>query len=350
MAEVIDLLATLTVHRDRERLDVSLAQALMGLVRPQGVGVWRLVGEGDGEGSDQRWLMCARLQAGMAAPCSDPPWTDLSMLPTKESAPLRVACMGRQMQVAEPDPLGTGLIVTAFPVPGDREQPGVVEVVTSIALTPDELRAIHAVLRVFGNFQALLDYSQRDTLTGLLNRKTFDESFMKTARHSAGGAQAALFESRRPEQAARYWIGVLDIDHFKSVNDRYGHLIGDEVLLLVARIMRSTFRFQDRLFRFGGEEFVVMMRCADEADAMRAFERFRQNMAEYPFPQVGSVTGSIGFTEVQSTDTPSAAFERADRAVYHAKQNGRNMVCSHAELVRTGALKDDTKVGDVELF
>ena len=64
MAEVIDLLATLTVHRDRERLDVSLAQALMGLLRPQGVGVWRLVGEGDGEGSDQRWLMCARLQAG----------------------------------------------------------------------------------------------------------------------------------------------------------------------------------------------------------------------------------------------------------------------------------------------
>lgn len=122
------------------------------------------------------------------------------------------------------------------------------------------------------------------------------------------------------------------------------------MLLLVARILRSTFRFQDQLYRFGGEEFVIMLRCDGEAEALQAFERFRHNMENFAFPQVGRVTVSLGFTEVVPGDTPAAAFERADKAVYYAKQNGRNQVHSQAELVRIGALEDASKVGDVELF
>ncbi len=73
--------------------------------------------------------------------------------------------------------------------------------------------------------------------------------------------------NRRHEQAqGSYWLTMIDIDHFKRVNDNYGHLIGDEVLLLLARLMRATFRFHDQLYRFGGEEFVVLLRCADHAD------------------------------------------------------------------------------------
>jgi diguanylate cyclase (GGDEF)-like protein len=145
-------------------------------------------------------------------------------------------------------------------------------------------------------------------------------------------------------------MGVIDIDHFKRVNDTYGHLIGDEVLLLLARLMRASFRFDDRLYRFGGEEFVVLMRCTDAPSAALAFERLRSNVERHLFPQVGRITVSIGFTELKRGDTPSGAFERADKAVYFAKGQGRNQVRHHAELVASGHLEDDTKVGDVELF
>ena len=151
-------------------------------------------------------------------------------------------------------------------------------------------------------------------------------------------------------QLSRNWLGVIDIDHFKRVNDSYGHLIGDEVLLLMSRLMRSSFRFDDRLYRFGGEEFVVLMRCADGDAAAQAFERLRHNVERHLFPQVGRITVSIGFTELKAGDTPNGAFERADKAVYFAKQNGRNRLCDHDELVARGLLADESRSGDVELF
>ena len=113
---------------------------------------------------------------------------------------------------------------------------------------------------------------------------------------------------------------------------------------------RQTFRLLDRLYRFGGEEFVVMLRCPDEEGAMAAMERFRQRVQSYPFPRVNHVTVSIGFTDIRSGDTPPAAVERADLAVYYAKHHGRNQVRSHAALVREGALVDVAQTSDVEFF
>jgi diguanylate cyclase (GGDEF)-like protein len=122
------------------------------------------------------------------------------------------------------------------------------------------------------------------------------------------------------------------------------------VLLLVARILRSTFRFDDRLYRFGGEEFVVLLTAPDEAAAGIAFERLRVNLGSYSFPRVGRITGSIGYSDVRPGDTPQAAFERADRAVYHAKQHGRDQVQSQARLVDAGLLDESGIVGEIELF
>ncbi|MFZ3126409.1 MAG: GGDEF domain-containing protein, partial [Rhodoferax sp.] len=140
------------------------------------------------------------------------------------------------------------------------------------------------------------------------------------------------------------------IDHFKQVNDTYGHLIGDEVLLLVARILKSSFRVYDRIYRFGGEEFVVVLRCSGYEAAMAAAERFRSSMAAHEFPQVGHITASVGLTEIVAGDSPLAACERADQAVYYAKHHGRNQVCSDADLVRRGLLQAQPKTGEVELF
>lgn len=345
MAEVIDLLANLTANRDRERVDVSFVQALMSLLQCQRVAVYRLVGEAE----EWRWLLCARMDVGEIAPLSDPPWVDFHSLPAKGDAPWRDECVTRQGMVIAPESVDPPHQVSAFPLTGDPTSATVVEFTTTDPLNTQALRTIQTLLRIYGNFQGLLDYSQRDTLTGLFNRKTFDDAFYKSAQQTADAAREAT-DGRRHAHTQQHFLGVVDIDHFKHVNDQYGHLIGDEVLLLVARILRSTFRFQDQLYRFGGEEFVITLRCDGEAEALQVFERFRHNMESFAFPQVGRVTVSLGFTEVVSGDTPAAAFERADKAVYYAKQNGRNQVHSHAELVRIGALEDASKVGDVELF
>lgn len=344
MAELVDHLAELTGFRDRELLDVTLVGALRDLLRPRprAVAIYRSVGEAGNE----RWLTRARLTAGELAASADPAWIDIEQLPRREDHPDRLRAYVSHGIVIVP---GTPHR-TFFPVATDREHLGVMEVESDAALDERDERMVMSILRIYRNFQGLLDYSERDTLTGLLNRKTFDESFMKTVSESGPPAAADTDAGRRHRGRCRHWLGVIDIDHFKRVNDSFGHLIGDEVLLLMSRLMRSSFRFDDRLYRFGGEEFVVLMRCADGDAAAQAFERLRGNVERHPFPQVGHITVSIGFTELKPGDTPSGAFERADKAVYFAKGHGRNQVRHHADLVAQGHLADDAKIGDVELF
>ncbi|HEX3139136.1 MAG TPA: GGDEF domain-containing protein [Rhizobacter sp.] len=343
MSELVDHLAELTGFRDRDILDVTLVGALRDMLHPRSVTIYRCVGEAGNE----RWITRARLGEHDAVATADPAWADVESLPSLGLFPERLqALKGQATHITVPGQHSLSL----FPVSTDREVVGVMEIETLEPLEDASRRMVGSILRIYRNFQALLDYSERDTLTGLLNRKTFDESFLKATNEPAGLPPLAADGRRHVASGQRHWLGVIDIDHFKSVNDNFGHLIGDEVLLLLSRLMRSSFRFHDRLYRFGGEEFVVLMRCASEQDAALALERMRSNTASYPFPQVGQISISIGFTEIKPGDTPSGAFERADRAVYFAKGNGRNQVQSHAELVARGDLEDESKIGDVELF
>lgn len=354
MSTAIEHLASLTVHRDRDLLDTTLVHSMRELFQPTLVAVYMLVGA---PGSTQRWLLRAKLSADDIAATSDPSWVRLDQLPERGAKPAHARCIEQQeiVRISAPRPDGgaSGGGTMLFPMAAHGEQQTVLELQCDTAFPEDALHTADCVLRVYRNFCGLLDYSERDTLTGLLNRKTFDETFYKTVQAAVMTQTPALGRRQALPASPRdtgHWLGVIDIDHFKSVNDTHGHLIGDEVLLLVGRIMRSTFRFQDRLYRFGGEEFLVLLRCPTEADALKAFERVRANMEGYAFPQVGRVTVSVGFTEVLPDDTPTAAFERADRAVYYAKQHGRNQVCSHAQLVAEGHLEPARADNEVELF
>ncbi|MEO8152231.1 MAG: GGDEF domain-containing protein [Rhizobacter sp.] len=343
MSELVDHLAELTGFRDRDILDVTLVGALRDMLHPRCVTIFRCVGEAGNE----RWITRARLAEHDAVATADPAWAEVESLPPLGLFPERLQALKGQATVVD---IPAKHSLSLFPVSTDREVVGVMEIETVEPLSDESRRMVGSILRIYRNFQGLLDYSERDTLTGLLNRKTFDESFLK-ATSGPTSVPSLTADGRRHEVSThRHWLGVIDIDHFKSVNDNFGHLIGDEVLLLLSRLMRSSFRFHDRLYRFGGEEFVVLMRCANEQDAALALERMRSNTASYPFPQVGQITISLGFTEVKPGDTPSGAFERADKAVYFAKGHGRNQVQSHAELIARGDLEDESKIGDVELF
>ncbi len=340
MEPLADHLAELTGSRDRELLDVTLVGTLVDMLRPRAAAIYRVVGEAP----TRRWILRARLAAGDGAAASDPLSAGLDDLPLLETQPERKACLDQQRIIATEGPPWT----TRFVVNTEGSAVGVFELESDEPLSPELMRMVVSVLRIYRNFEDLLDYSERDTLTGLFNRKTFDEAFLRAAAQAP--AAPALPQERRSESVAGPWLGLIDIDHFKAVNDSHGHLIGDEVLVLLARLMRSCFRYHDRLYRFGGEEFVVLLHCGDEEGARLAFERLRTNVERYRFPRVEHVTVSIGFTAARRGDTPSSAFERADKAVYHAKHNGRNRVIHHEELVRAGLAADQSHTGDIELF
>ena len=346
MSQVVDHLAELTGFRDRDVMDVTPVMALRDLLEPESVAIYRTVGEPGAE----RWLTRAHLRAGDAVASADPLWAKPEALPLVSEHPLRLEAM-RSLTVTQVARAGQWLYL--FPIATERDVVGVIEILSTRRLGAGSQRLVSSVLRIYHNFQGLLDYSERDTLTGLLNRKTFDESFLKVLGElplrPPPGEHGA--EDRRHESAVpHYVLGVVDIDHFKSVNDRFGHLIGDEVLLLLSRLMRGSFRFHDLLYRFGGEEFVVLMRCDEDVHAGEAFERLRLNTERYAFPQVGRITVSIGFTEVRRGDSPAAAFERADKAVYHAKAHGRNQVHNYAALVASGVILEAAQPSDMELF
>ena len=352
MPEFFDRIADLTGYRDRDVIDVTLVTAVRDILQPQALSMYRPVGEPGAE----VWSTRARMDAVSLVPTADSLWTGGPQdLPKLSDHPARHQAFTSQQVVQVPGEPH----LTLFPLATEREVIGVLEIETEQPLTPQQQRMAHSVLRIYRNFLGLLDYSERDTLTGLLNRKTFDEAFLKVVatidrpgERTVGPVDGATqLDARRLPGQGGYWLGVIDIDHFKRVNDGFGHLIGDEVLLLLARLLRSSFRGHDLLFRFGGEEFVVMVRCERSADAAGAFERLRSNTAGFAFPQVGQITVSVGYTQIEAGDTPTSSFERADKAVYYAKGHGRNQVHCHADLVAKGELEAELpKGGAVELF
>jgi two-component system cell cycle response regulator len=157
-----------------------------------------------------------------------------------------------------------------------------------------------------------------DGLTGLHNRRYLE-------RHLATLVQQAAARARPLS------LLILDIDHFKTINDGYGHSAGDDVLREFSRRVRKAVRGIDLACRLGGEEFVVAMPDTDSALAVLVGERIRQKIAGEPF-QVGiTVTVSVGVATLSSpNDTLQALLKRADEALYRAKREGRNRVAAAA--------------------
>ena len=244
-----------------------------------------------------------------------------------------------------------------FPVPGPGSASGFVEFDVVSPLDATVVQIVTALINTFRNVMGLLDYSESDTLTGLLNRKTFDEHLMHILANLTDDDDTTAPKTRLPKrrrhhpEIANHWLAVLDIDHFKRINDNFGHLIGDEVLLLVANLIKTSFRFRDKLFRFGGEEFVVILKPTNVGHAHIIFERFRRSMEGYRFPQVGQVTVSVGYAPIRLNDMPSVIIDNADQALYWSKANGRNQVSSYEALVASGAITPTPEVkSDIELF
>ncbi|OGB21525.1 MAG: hypothetical protein A3I66_00105 [Burkholderiales bacterium RIFCSPLOWO2_02_FULL_57_36] len=162
----------------------------------------------------------------------------------------------------------------------------------------------------------LVELANHDELTGLLNRR----EFMRRLHEE-------LMRSERRKSV--FCVAIIDVDHFKRVNDEYGHLIGDAVLSQLARQLGATQRGTDTVARYGGEEFTLLLVDADADAAAKGLERMRSSIERFdwePLTPGRSITISAGIAAWQAGDTDERILNRADAALYAAKNSGRNCV------------------------
>lgn len=177
---------------------------------------------------------------------------------------------------------------------------------------------IEGLMAIYANQQSLLNHQQRDGLTGLYNRVALQNWMGKALTTDPHG------ERRSSDEAPLGCFAMFDIDLFKRINDSKGHLYGDEVLLVFADLMRESFRYNDLLFRYGGEEFAAVLSDTDLDTALTVLERFRESVAQHKFAQLNQVTVTIGVTQIRPYLQADKLIERADQAMYFGKNHGRN--------------------------
>jgi diguanylate cyclase (GGDEF)-like protein len=182
---------------------------------------------------------------------------------------------------------------------------------------PPELREFNSMIgRIHESEAALAEEAREDSMTGLANRRAFGEAL-----------KSAFARMRRLDEPVLLFM--LDIDHFKLVNDTHGHAAGDEVLCSVAKTMASSIREVDRAFRIGGEEFAVILTDTDIPGALLVAERLRAPIAADPITTESgevSVTTSIGIARAHNAMDRAELLKAADAALYEAKADGRNRV------------------------
>ncbi|MCB1959950.1 MAG: GGDEF domain-containing protein [Rhodocyclaceae bacterium] len=337
MIHVLKHVESITKHRDRTLLEVGVATALHELLKPLTVNVYTVQQAGT---RTQLHRLTHAGADGVRYFDTDFERTD-EVISVDRRADFQT-CIAEERLVASPAP-DSAHTTYCLPVAYDGKVAGLIEMVTDATLDDAQIDLTQSFITLYRNYLSLLDYSERDSLTGLLNRRTFDENLGKilASLRASAADHAALPGAERRDGAtadAPHWLAVIDADHFKRINDKHGHLYGDEVLILLANLMRESFRNDDKLFRFGGEEFVAVLKPASFDDAHRVLERFRQSVEHYHFPQVGQVTISIGYAPLRAGDTASAVLGAADDAMYYAKAHGRNQVRAYPTLVAQGAI------------
>jgi len=187
--------------------------------------------------------------------------------------------------------------------------------VTKISYSTQYLLLFHNITKIVGEKNKIVKIAEHDALTGIYNRVKLNSLFPDF-----------IYNANRYDKD--FSVILFDIDHFKRINDTYGHNVGDSVLIELTHTVKNLLRDNDIFVRWGGEEFIIVLQIASLSDASKLASRLRKNLEEHPFLHVGKVTCSFGVTEFKDGDTQMILLERADEALYEAKENGRNRVIS----------------------
>ena len=311
---LLDAIVKLTAQRDQETLADSLVDAILTLTNAAAVSVYALGGE------------LGHLSAKVLASSSEPVGSHITPL---DKRPGLRACIEGNRTVTVPLENGHQMI---HPV---LEQGSVVGLmIREHAHTYDHHSdVIEGLMAIYANQQSLLNHQQRDGLTGLYNRVALQNWMGKALTTDAHAERRARDASKDVPLGC---FAMFDIDLFKRINDSKGHLYGDEVLLVFADLMRESFRFNDLLFRYGGEEFAAVLSDTDLETSLRVLERFRETVAQHKFAQLNQVTVTIGVTQIGSHLQADKLIEQADKAMYYGKNHGRNQVQAYEWLDQGG--------------
>ncbi|SFV53630.1 hypothetical protein MNB_SV-13-1173 [hydrothermal vent metagenome] len=185
--------------------------------------------------------------------------------------------------------------------------------VSKIAFSTQYLLLFHNITKIVGETNKVIKLAEHDALTGIYNRVKLHNLFPDF-----------IYNANRYDKD--FAIILFDIDHFKKINDTYGHNVGDSVLIELTYTIKNLLRDNDIFVRWGGEEFIIVLQFASISDASKLASRLREKLEEHPFLHVGKVTCSFGVTEFRDGDTQIILLERADEALYEAKDKGRNRV------------------------
>ena len=338
--KILESLAEITRHNDTELLESSLAKTLFDLFEATEVSFFRIH-------KDARSIFSLnRVNSQGVQHITDrklldqgvEPFTPLFEQVMKSSKTLKQTIDNNKLEIW---PLFLGSTIIGFLV------------LRFTADHPSNDSLIAGFLQVYKNYHTLLVDNQHDNLTGLLNRKTFEERlyhFMDLQlRYTDSDEPEGSFRNV-PEDNWGFWLGIFDIDNFKQINDTFGHVYGDDVLITISTIIKQSFRPQDIKLRYGGEEFIVVIRAANKDDAILVFERFRQDVASHHFGLAGSITISLGLIQIEQNDVISTVVGRADQALYYSKKTGKNRLSVYEDLVEQGILENTTQMGNVTLF
>jgi diguanylate cyclase len=270
---------------------------------------------------------------------------------TDESVGQAIAQMLERMQVLEKMIVETQEVSRAHAVALEGASAGFAakiltvslmrEWIARLAATNAAMRATNAALSVELEQTAELFVSAADEMRALSRESTIDPLTRVSNRagldQALGTALADAISGR-----SRLVLAVVDIDHFKRLNDSYGHQAGDEILRLVGRALVSATRSVDVVGRLGGDEFVVIFGDEDMRGAMEVAERVRRGILDCDVTRIfgadvlGGVTASIGVAAFEPGDTTSTLFERADRRLFEAKDAGRNKVVGEPSMLHAG--------------
>jgi diguanylate cyclase (GGDEF)-like protein len=337
---LIDRLAEITSHQDREIIEKSLLKTLIEYHSSQEYWLYQIM------------TVEPELSLGLSAYTSSVNVVT-SEYPKKQNLPdyieqgVSSVVQNGVVEVVK-NPSSPQDIFIIYPARDTNGDVFAILIERTQSMDVDGQRLVHGFLRIFANYLDLIEQTRRDKLTGLLNRETLEQEITRTIILNNERIPPNMVTEPEVEQNARqhkgelqYWLGVLDIDHFKKINDTFGHLYGDEILILISRLMEMSVRDYDLIFRYGGEEFVILLRAFDLTDAKLAFERIRVTIGHHTYAKVDEVTASIGVTVIASQTGPAAVIAEADQAMYYAKENGRDQIRFYSDLIAVGAIEKE---------
>jgi diguanylate cyclase (GGDEF)-like protein len=318
--------AEFTHHRDIDALDHSLVLSLAELVSVSSVTLCKR-GESLQLPVDSI-VVCSRNAEGA--------FVVEALDPTRDGDPIDTIVCAMETLEAISDVTDDGTCRLVIPIQRDHAAIGALMLESEDSL--DGVRSmVEGYARIYANYIALLNESERDKLTGLYNRRSFEQRLqrlLKLQRQRARAAAKGDEERRLPMQqdVSQIWLAILDIDHFKRINDERGHLVGDAVLRQIGALVEASVRTVDIAARYGGEEFVLLLPETSQDGGIIFAERLRESIERYPFDASGEeplhLTASIGVATFPSprVDSTEDLFGRADEALYRAKSSGRNQV------------------------